>query len=217
MKEIAIGRVIGTLIAIAGIGIAIWCADLTRVVTRQVHLGVYSRPMEAQLDLSRPGRATAPFHHACDLSHNILFYVELNIDDVERHSAQELFQGVSGRIVIKDPASGTIVGKTIFDERTIAVERGDGRLSFTYMPSFSVGDYVAEIYVDSGATGLAGKKQKVYAAYRLDKQYEAIAYVSAAVAIAATLTGLVSGALVLPGIVRGGFRRTLRADKSKGA
>ena len=217
MTEIAIGRVIGTLISIASFGIAIWFADQAVVLNRHVQLGLYSRPMEATLDLSRPGRATAPFHHACDLSSILLFYVELNTDDVKGNSAQELFRGMSGRIVIKDPASGTIVGKTMFDERTVEVDRSNGKLSFTHMPAFPLGDYIAKIYVDSGGTGLAGKKQKVHASYRVDGMYEGIAFLGAALAIAATVTGLVSGALVLPGIVRGGFRRAVRTAKSDGS
>ncbi|MCU0962307.1 MAG: hypothetical protein MUF48_19590 [Pirellulaceae bacterium] len=211
MRRVAIGRIIGLLIAVVGVGISVWCAR--DAVRRNAQFGRWltDRPMEAAIDLSEPGETRVPFHQTCGISHGEALYLECDLDDESTRNIATLFAGLSGTVVIKD-AHGDDVETVEINSTT--VEYREGRIMLNGFAPFREGEYVASIRVDSGAAEFAGHRQTIYAQYFLCGLEHMPAAIAGAFAFGAGLIGLVAAMCVLPGLLRCGIGRAPRTANS---
>ena len=205
-RRIAIGRIIGLLLALFCISQAVhWFVEANRHNDR-FQQWLTDRPMETAIDLSRPGETTAPFRQTCSISHGEAVFLDCDVD-IESHEAfVELVQGLSATITITD-AKGSEVKIAPISQDTVYYRNGELELG-GFVP-FEKGDYTALIRIESGAPALAGKRQTLYAAYQLCGLEQMPALIMRAVAVVAGVVGLISAACVLPGLFRNGIWRAL--------
>jgi len=208
MRSIAIGRVIGLLLATIGIGLAIHCAREALCMNAEFHQWMTDRPMETTVDFSQPGEITAPFRQTCGTSHGEAIYFQCDLDEESRQNPKELFEDLSASLVITD-CDGEEIDIESRDINKNTVHYSNGRIILTGMAPFPKGDYVATIRVDSGVVALADKQQSVYAQYHICGLEQMPAMVVAAFALGAGIIGLVSAVAVLPGLLRSGIWRNV--------
>lgn len=214
MQRIAIGRIVGLLIAIFGIGASIWCARDAIRMNAEFHQWFVARPMETAIDLSQSGETVVPFDQTCSISHGEALYLTCDLDDESKQNTEELFKDLSGNVVIKD-SDGNEIESVKINNRT--VQYRDGMIMLNGFVPFRNGDYVATIRVDTGAAALADKQQTVYAKYQLCGLEEMPAMISGAFAFGAGVIGLVAAVCVLPGLLRCGIRRDISTDNAEPA
>jgi len=211
MGNIAIGRVIGLVLAVLGIGLSI-CFGYTAVrMDADFHEWLVARPMETAIDLSEPGETTAPFHQTCGISHGEALYLECDLDDEARRNPEELLKGLAGVVVLRG-TDGNEIQTLEFSDETIRYWN-DSILLAEFAP-FRTGEYVATIRIDSGAPALAGKQQTIHAKYQLCGLERMPAQFSGAFAMGAGLIGLVAAVCVLPGLLRYGIWREVPKNDS---
>ena len=61
MRRIAVGRSVGLLLAVTGIGLSIYCAYEALRISTDYHAWLTARPMETAIDLSQPCEISRPF------------------------------------------------------------------------------------------------------------------------------------------------------------
>jgi hypothetical protein len=211
MPKIAIGRVIGLLLAFLGIGLGAWFAYDAVRRNAEFYEWLDARPMETAIDLSTPGETRVAFHQTCSISHGEALYVNVDSDEASGLSLEELFNGLSGNIVIEDSA-GTEIGTARINSKT--VQRWEGQIMLAGIAPFRNGDYIATIRVDSGAPNLAEKQQIIYAEYQLCGLEKMPAMIAGVIAFGTGLIGLVSSFCVLPGLLHSGLRRDTRTENA---
>jgi hypothetical protein len=212
MRQIATGRIVGLLIAIIGVGVAIWCARDAVRMNAEFHQWLDACPMETTIDLSKPGETTVPFHQTCSISHGEALYLDCGLDDESKKNIDELFAALSGNVVIKD-SNGNEVESAEINSKT--VQYWDGRIMLTGFAPFRNGDYNATIRVNSGVAALADKEQTIYAKYQLCGLEQMPAMIAGAFAFGAGIIGLVGAVSVLRGLLRCGiWRNTKNAEPS---
>jgi hypothetical protein len=209
MRKIAIGRVIGLLLALVGIGLCIWFASDAVRRNAAFYEWLDARPMETAADLSTPGETTVPFHQTCSISHGEALYVDVESDELASLSPEELLNGLSGNITIVDSA-GAVIETARINSKT--VQRWEGQIMLAGIAPFRNGDYIATIHVESGAPKLAHKQQTIYAEYQLCGLEKMPAMIAGVIAFGAGLIGFISSFCVLPGLLHSGFRRDTRTE-----
>jgi len=202
MRRIATGRIVGLLIAVVGIGVAIWCARDAIRMNAEFHQWLDACPMETIIDLSQPGETTVPFSQTCSISHGEALYLKCDLDADSKENLEELFKDLSGNVVIRDSDGNEIESVKINNTTT---QYWDGKIMLTGFAPFRNGDYVATIRVDSGASALADKQQTIYAKYQLCGLEQMPAIIAGAFAFGAGIVGVVSVVCVLPGLLRCGI------------
>jgi hypothetical protein len=203
-QQLAVGRIIGFVIAVVGFGAAIWCAMASARLNAEFHQWERDRPMETAIDLSRPGQVTVPFRQTCGISHGEAICLECEIDRDPDERFQEAFTGLAAKFVIRDADGREIESRTIDVD---SVHAWRDQIVLTGLAPFARGDYLATIEIESGAAALAGRPQVVYAVYQLCGMEQVPAIIWGAFGVVAGVTGLIAGACVLPGLLRHGIRR----------
>lgn len=211
MQRIATGRIVGLLIAIAAIGVSMWCARDALRMNAEFHQWLDARPMETGIDLSQPGETTVSFHQTCSISHGEALYIDCELDDESVQHTEELFKDLSGNIVIKDFEGNVIESGKINDK---SVQYWDGKIMLTAIAPFRKGDYLATIQVDSGASALAEKQQTIYAEYQLCGLEQMPAMIVGALALGTGILGLFASVCVLPGLLRCRIWRAVPAENA---
>ena len=165
--------------------------------------------METAFDLSQSGETTVPFRQTCSSSHGEVVCLKCDVPDAAKENSEKFFKGLSGSVVIKDSRGSTIQYVKITAETT---HYFNGEIMLAGFAPFSKGDYVATIRVDSGAAGLAGKPQTIYAKYQLCGLEQLPAVIMGVLAAGAGLVALISAVCVLPGLLRRGFWRDVPVE-----
>lgn len=209
MRRLATGRIIGLLIAIAGTGVAIWCAYDALQLNAEFNQWLVARPMETPIDLSQPGETSVPFHQTCSISHGEALCLKCDLPDGAKRDLEELFKDLSATVAIKD-ADGSEIQVAKIDRTT--VHHWADEIILAGLARFRNGEYIADIRVESGAANLSGKQQMIYAKYQLCGLERMPATIAGALAVGAGIVGLVSVACVLPGLWRAGIWRTVSRD-----
>lgn len=203
MRRIAIGRLIGLLIALIGFGLSIWFAFDAMRRNAEFHAWPDARPMETAIDLSKPGEVTVPFNQTCSVAHGEALYLEVDSRELTDVNIGEFFLGISGTVVIRDSAGNEIETAVINGETAYY---WDGQVALTEIAPFPRGNYVATICIDSGGPTLAGKRQIIYAKYQLCGLEQMPAVIAGVFAFVTGFVGLIAAVCVLPGLLYGGFR-----------
>lgn len=210
MRRIAVGRSIGLLLGVVCIGLSIHCAYEALRMNADFHAWLGARPMETAIDLSRPGEITVPFHQTCSISHGEGLYLKCDVDEKLQQKQQELLEGLSGVLVVKD-LDGRDIESVKFDDKR--AQNRDGKIMLTDFLPFGTGTYVATLRVESGATALAGREQgreqTIYVKYHLCGLEQMPAMVAGGFALGAGIIGLISAVCVLPGLLQYGFVRQI--------
>lgn len=212
MRNFAIGRLIGLLLALNGIGLAIWFARDAMQRNPEFDEWLTARPMDAAVDLLKPGETTIPFYQTCGISHGEALFLDLGLDEPGDADLAEVLHGLSGEIAIRDSAGNEIESAEIKGE---VVQHWNGQIMLTGILPFRSGHYVATIRIDSGAPNLADKRRVIYAKYLLCGLEKMPAMIAGSLAVGTGLIGIVSAACVLPGLLRSGLRRGSRAERAE--
>ena len=202
MRRIAIGRLVGLLLALIGIGLSVWFARDAMRRNADFYEWLDARPMETAIDLSRLGETTASFHQTCGISHGEALYLDFDLDEAASLNFEELFKGLSGNITIIDSAGKEIEMAGISGE---TVQHWDGQFMLTEFAPFRSGNYIASIRINSGAPNLADIQQTIYAKYQLCGLERMPATIAGVFAFGAGFIGLVSAACVFPGLLQSGL------------
>jgi hypothetical protein len=212
--KFAIGRTIGLLIALFGLGNSIHCARLAMQANAKFQRWLSDRPMELPIDLSKPGETTSSFHQTCGISHGENIFLKVDPPLKSEEKPEELLKGLSAVIIVSDKHNREVAAvkmdsKSVYDGRF-----QEGILLAGFCP-FAEGDYGATIRVVSGAERLAGRGQKMYAKYLVCGMELFPAYILGLFSFGSGLIGFIAAACSLPGLLRGGFWRPV-AEGSKG-
>ena len=206
MRPIAYGRIVGLIVATAGLGTSAYFARESARLNAEFHQWLDDRPMQAEVDLSKPGEISVPFRQTCSVSHGEAIYLSVTPPLDSYPKPDSLLYELSAKIIIKDREGNEIIDSEIAGKRA---QRRDGEtdilLAFFY--PFSKGDYTATIHVDSGVAELAGKQQVLYAKYFLCGLEQFPAIIAGVFSFVSGAIGLIAAVVVLPGLWRQGFRR----------
>lgn len=202
-RHLAARRIIGLVIAVVGIGAAIWCAMLSARRNAEFHQWERDRPMETAIDLSQPGQVTVPFRQTCGVSHGEAICLECEIDR-DADARFEAFTGLSAKVVIRDAAGREVESRPIDVD---SIHAWSDQIVLTGLAPFARGEYLATIEIESGAAALAGRPQVVYVVYQLCGLEQVPAIMWGVFGVAAGAIGVTSGVCVLPGLLRHGIRR----------
>ena len=201
MKRIAVGRIVGTGIAVLGLllgtyfGWEAWQLD--------ARLDVWmSEPLFAtEVDLSTPGSVELPYYQDCYIAHGVMVCLDCDVDNEAKHDFPQLFEGFAGTITVNDESGEKLESLGVAREY---IQCWDGEFVLAYLPLHDNQECVATLRVDSGASQLSGVKQTVYVQYELGGLERLAVKFEYGVAAVAGLVGLVSLACVLPGFWRHG-------------
>jgi hypothetical protein len=166
-SKFAICITIGLIVAVSGIGLAVFFARQARLAA-ELEGSFVPRTLEFRVDLSKPGETTAALTHASGTSSVALrdwgrAYLCLALDPPMKPNEEpgELLQGLSAVLTLSDEEKKDVIQVKIQPEGiTIGT---DNAVVFGICNDFSLKNYVATLHVVSVAKNLAGRRQKIYA------------------------------------------------------
>jgi hypothetical protein len=125
-----------------------------------------ARPVDAIIDLTKPGEYTLPFEQTCSIHHGEGVYVVRPEHVDQEIEGPKLLAGLLGTITIADADGSEVAQADIVDERAgFFYDNGDIRL--TGLHGFPIGTYSANIRIDSGANDQSLSQVRLYAIYEL--------------------------------------------------
>ncbi|QDV50290.1 hypothetical protein [Gimesia fumaroli] len=200
MRHLAFGRILGLLLAVISLVGAVVFVKASEYFNSQYHQWTTARPLETKIDLSQPGSVTVPFHQTCSVSHGEYMMLECDLGEEQEETLEELFQGLSGSIVIKDQTGEEVVNQSF------KVHNPHGTLNreivLVDLPTFAEGKYQATISVETGVPALADSPQIVYAKYLLCGMEQMPGVLSGIYAFCASVVCLIAGLIVLPNVIK---------------
>jgi len=212
MRQIATGRMIGLVIALAATGVTIrFGIDAYRLHTR-FYDWVEARPMETTLDLSQPGAKTVPFQQTCSISHGEGLYVDWRFIEETTLDVRDQFAGLKGTCTIKD-SDGQEVETVPF--HTESVQYWGGETLLAELSTFPEGHYTATIQINSGAPAFANQEQTLYARYQLCGLEKIMAFVAGAISFASLAVAAFAAGCIAKGLQRNGIWRTTENTDAK--
>lgn len=164
MRRIAIGRIIGQIIAVVGVCLSIQFVRDALQIGDEVRRAVEAQPMESTIDFSKPGQTVAQFHQTYVKSHTELIYFDCLLDDHVKKDIAKLFAGLEGEIVVRQ-SGGKIVESRVLNEKN--AQHRDGRIFLARFDLPKKGEFVVSFCITHGADALAGTQQRVYAKHFL--------------------------------------------------
>ncbi|MBC7815432.1 MAG: hypothetical protein IAG10_00870 [Planctomycetaceae bacterium] len=210
-RPIAIGRIVGLLVAAAGVVAACqWAHDATRM-NAEFHQWFDDRPVDAAVDLSQPGEFHTAFRQTCSSSHGEVLQLQVNPPLQLDGNPEELLCDLSGECVITS-SDGKVVEKAKFDATRFHTWAMSPDIVLTGFAPFAKGEYVVNVRIDSGADFLAGKEQRLFARYQLCGLEQFPAFIAGAFSFAAGIVALISGVCVLPGLLAQGIHAETDED-----
>lgn len=189
------GRLFGLAIMLSGIGTCFWFGIDAAKRNSEFYQWLDDIPMAADVDLSLAGTSSVPFCQTCQCSHGEYVYLDQEKLKLTPENFRDKMDGLTGRIEIKD-AIGQLVESTEFNESTL-MNWGDEYI-LARIPVFEIGEYDAEIHIDSPANNIAQQPQRITAKYQLCGLELMPAYISGAMAIFAFVVALISGIYTVP-------------------
>ena len=199
--DIAWGRLFGAAVAAALIAVTVYLAVESRWMYRVVEEAAAARPVSVPIDLSRPGKTTAPLKQTYGSSCHEALFLELLDGDAEERSPDEPLEGLRGTVTITDQAGREVVSVPMPGGMSGTVA------DFTPMP---VGEYELTIEVIQGAPALSGREQRLVGEYVMCGIDRMPAQFTAWLAIAAGVASLVLSLNVILGFAR--FGRAARTS-----
>ncbi|MBN69517.1 MAG: hypothetical protein CME32_09590 [Gimesia sp.] len=209
MRKLAIGRIIGMLLAVTSLTICLVALKLSWDANTRFEQAITARPMEAVLDLSQPGTVTVPFEQTCSFSHGEGIYLDLNDAETDKERA-EILGRFSGSIVIHDLAGNEILNRGL---STSQASEMNGEVRLADLPTFAEGDYRATITVDTLGIAFPHSRQTIYARYELCGLEQMPVVVFGFISFCAGFVALVSGSTTLPGWWRHGIWKSVSPEE----
>lgn len=216
MKDLAVGRLLGVLVAVAGVGVAGWFGVESARLNAEFQQWFKDRPLDLTVDLSQAGVVTVPFRQTCSVAHSEMIGLEIEPPAETEEALSSLLKGLSGRIVISGPGQPEVTTAMLKGDTAFRFV-GSSQVILTQLERFARGDYSATIRVDSGAPALAGRKQTLYARYMLCGLEQMPAFINGVIACAAGLIGFVAASFSLPALLKNGFWRFAAPASPKAA
>ncbi len=213
-RRISIRRIIGAIVAAVLVTATVFLASLSYQVGRQFSECLNARPATLAVDLSRPGRATAPFHQTSQFSYAEAFYVTVKpkVDP----GRSKLLRGLDGTITISDLDGHRVQSWEMDDTRVGADEptmlkygsvNADGEILLACFRPFALGDYTVTVEVRTGAAALAGAEQTIHAQYVPCGMERIPAQIVAFLAWVCGIPGFLLGVVVATGFIRYGLSK----------
>ncbi len=140
MRRLAIGRIIGILIAIASIAASISCARDSADLKIEYEEALIAHPIEATIDLSKPGETKLPFQQTFSRSHGESICIQITPSIAEDQEPKQLLKELTGKIIIKDGAGKEIETVKIDSTTMNAWGRGEDVI-LTDIAPFTKGEY----------------------------------------------------------------------------
>lgn len=220
MRKLAIGRIIGLIIALVLISIAYSFGAAAFRFKENFQEWIVARPMETTIDLSQPGKVSIPFHQTCSVSHSELIALQCDIKDEEGNVPDGLLTGLSASIVITDAEGSEIESRElvhygVHPRNDRMIQNMTGEIILADIPTFRTGNYTATIIVEDGVTALADYPQTIYARYQLCGCEQIPVYTLGFVSFVIGTIGLIVLMIVFPGLLRFGFWRSIATDEAK--
>lgn len=209
---LAIGRIIGLIIAVVLICVAVLFGCLAYQFNGNFQEWITARPMETTVDLSKPGTVSVPFYQTCSVSHGELIVLDCNIKDDKGNIPDGLLAGLSATIVITDiegneTDSRNLVPFGVHPRNDQIIGNAAGELILADLSTFRTGDYTATITVEDGLPALADYPQTIYARYQLCGCEQIPIYTFGFVSFVIGTIGLIIMMIVLTGLMRFGIWR----------
>jgi len=211
VKHISIWRLVAAITAGGLICGAVYWSFKYRRMDREFLEWVDARPLDAAVDLSRPGKVTARFHQTCQVSHGEEIY--LAVKPAADRSNSTLLQGLDGVIRINDIDGKEIQVLKLTSEVNSAVA-ADEPIKLAYFHPFAKGDYTATIDIKNGAAALDGLEQRIYAKYALCGCEHIPAAIAGFFAFVFGIPGLIMAVIVTRGFIKYGLAKP-HADDTK--
>ena len=154
MRNLAFGRLFGLSLAVISLVGAVVFVKASFYFHSQFQQWTTARPLETMIDLSRPGSVTVPFHQTCSVSHGEYMMLECDLGEDQEATLEELLQGLSGSIVIKDQ-----MGEEVVNQR-LNIHQAYGLLNreivLVDLPTFSAGRLSGDHFRGIGGARLSG-------------------------------------------------------------
>jgi hypothetical protein len=202
-RRISTHRIVWLLIAATLIVATLYFAIDYQRKDRDFYECLDARPAAVTVDLSQPGKSTAPFKQTCALAHGEALYLVLPVATLTTQSVAQLLDGLDATITITDTHGNQVI-RTKFTDFEVGTSSTDPILLSHFDP-FQNGDYVIAIDVAEGAPALLGSKQTVFAKYELCGMERLPATFAAVLSFACGIPGALVAMLVIPGLVKHGI------------
>lgn len=214
MRKLAIGRIIGLIIAMVLIYIAYSFGASAFHFKENFHKWMVARPMETTIDLSQPGRISVPFHQTCSVSHGELIVLDCNIKDEAGNVSDGLLTGLSASITFTDAEGNEVDSREmvhlgVHPQNGRIIRNVTGDIILADIPTFRTGDYTATIIVEDGVTALADYPQTIYARYQLCGCEQIPVYTLGFMSFISGTIGLIVMLSVVAGLIQFGVWRNV--------
>jgi hypothetical protein len=203
-RKFAIGRTVGLLLGVFALGNAAVFYRSFLQAKANFESWQTARPTELQVDLSKLGKTTMPFHQTCSCSHGEGIFLKLKATGQESNGAPaKSLEDLSAVLVISDAK-----GDEVQSVELAPPDSNDGSdpMLARFHP-FATGEYRATLRVSCGAKALAGTEQTLYAKYLLCGLEMVPGEIARLIACGLGLIGIIAVACSLPGLLRHGFWR----------
>ncbi|QDU09405.1 hypothetical protein [Gimesia aquarii] len=217
MRKLAIGRIIGLIIALVLISIAYSFGVSAFRFKENFQEWIVARPMETTIDLSQPGKVSVPFHQTCSISHGELIVLDCNIKDEAGNVPDGLLTGLSASITFTDAEGNEVDSRELVH---LGVHPQNGRIIrnvaediiLADIPTFRTGNYTATIIVEDGVAALADYPQTIYARYQLCGCEQIPVYTLGFVSFVIGTIGLIVMLCVVAGLIRFGVWQNVASE-----
>lgn len=199
-----VARIIGAAVAITLLGVSLSSGLACRTRHRELTEWQVARPMSVEIDLSKPGEFDTRFRQTCAVSHGEIVLLDVAPPVAFDEDVNELFQGLVAVMTVFDA-----FGEVVLKEPIKAAQLQDGgdkpSLVLTRFYPFPIGDYTARISVESGAAGLAQRRQTLYAQYQLCGLEGFPMLIAGIVSFISFIPGLITAVVVTRGFAKYGW------------
>ncbi|MBI5388102.1 MAG: hypothetical protein HZA90_25840 [Verrucomicrobia bacterium] len=183
------------MVAALLLGFGVKCLFDGRRLRQEFEVWKTARPVDAEVDLSIPGKFLLPFQQACSSSHGEILALRLPMETLRGTSVTQLLAGLQAQLEISMKPGTTVVASAMsqvwWGEETL----DDAIPIFSVVP-FRKGAYEATVTVTEGAPALKGVKQRLEGRYQLCGLERMPAALLGVVGIASAGIGGIAGLIV---------------------
>jgi hypothetical protein len=162
-RKIALGRLIALGIAAALTVFAVNATIAANHLSGRFAKWQTDRPVDALVDLSKPGTTTMPFVQTCYSAHSEEIFLEAEGVDM---TTTDALQNLAGTLSIDDNGE-PLVTANLADIGTFTDAGGNHKFFVTSFFPFGPGTYTLKLQIDRPAEPLATHPQRLTAQYRL--------------------------------------------------
>ena len=197
MKKFPIGRIIATVI-----GVLILAFGINMLVTSHRSRQGFeewkvARPIDIEVDFSKPGTFSGPLHQTCQISHDELLGIEVPKETLSDLTETELLEGLEFDCLITDEQGKAVIERNFKSNPDWETQRIDQMIPLLSILSFPNGDYTLTVHIKEGAPKLASIPQRLVARYMLCGMELMVAQISLIIGVVALVIATVLLLVVL--------------------